>query len=114
MKKVKTTKPFVFDSKTHQEVSSLLDTDLPVSLKYNEDLIDRIHARYPYVSKTEISVVVKGIFESLRELLVLGKILNFNKLFFDTKLHFFGYRKDGHILPSLKVKIGTPPPLRKL
>lgn len=114
MKKPKTVKPFVFKEKTHQEASDLLDQEYPVLLQYNEDLIDRIHQKYPYVSKTEVSIVVQAVFQTMRSLLVLGKVLNFNKLFFDTKLHFFGYRKNGHILPSLKVKLGTPPPLRKL
>ena len=41
----------------------------------------------------------------------IGKT-NFNNLFFDTKLHFFEHRRKGRILPALKVKISTPPPLR--
>lgn len=112
--KKKTVKPFYFKELSNEEVSKQLDEDYPINLKYNEELIDRIHAKYPYVSKTEVSIVVKSIFQSIRELLVCGKILNFNKLFFDAKLHFFGYRKDGHILPSLRVKVSTPPHLRKL
>lgn len=114
MKKVKVVKPYSFKDQSHQEVSNQLDVSNPINLKYNEDLINRVHAKYPLVSKTEIAIVVSGVFKSIRELLIRGKILNFNKLFFDTKLHFFGYRKGKHILPSLKVKVGTPPPLRKL
>lgn len=112
MKKPKTVKPFSFVDLTHQQMVDLVNKENPISLKYNEDLIDRIHARYPLISKTQVSIVVKSIFQSIRDLLVLGKVLNFNNLFFDTKLHFFDYRKGGHILPSLKVKISTPPPLR--
>ena len=112
MKKPKTVKPFFFQDLDHQEMVDLVNSELPISLKHNEDLINRVHARYPLISKTEVSLIVKGIFQSLRDLLVLGKVLNFNNLFFDTKLHFFDYRRDGHILPSLKVKMSTPPPLR--
>ena len=89
-----------------------INVQYPVNLKYNESLVDRIHDRYPLVSKTDVSIVVKAVFQSFRDLLVLGKVLNFNNLFFDTKLHFFDHRRGGHILPSLKVKISTPPPLR--
>jgi hypothetical protein len=50
----------------------------------------------------------------MRDSLILGKILNFHNLFFDAKLHIFAHRRNGHILPSLKIKIKTPPKLRKL
>lgn len=113
MKKPKLVKPFSFKSMSHQEMVDMLNVKYPINLRYNEDLVNRIHLRYPVVSKPEVAVVVKAIFQSFRDLLVLGKVLNFNKLFFDCKLHFFDYRKNGHILPSLKVKISTPPPLRQ-
>lgn len=112
MKKPKVVKPFFFQDLSHREMVDLINSDLPISLKHNESLIDRVHARYPLIEKSEVSIIVKAIFQSFRDLLVLGKVLNFNNLFFDAKLHFFDYRKDGRILPSLKVKISTPPPLR--
>ena len=112
MPKLKTVKEYYFQEVDRQEMVDQLNRDLPVNIKYNENLVDRVHARYPLLDKTEISVIVKSVFQSIRDLLVLGKVLNFNTLFFDTKLHFFDHRRDGHILPSLKVKISTPPPLR--
>ena len=112
MKKPKIVKLFFFKELSNQQMVDLINEDLPLNIKYNENLVDRVHARYPLIDKTQTSVIIKTIFQSLRELLILGKVLNFNNLFFDTKLHFFDYRKDGHILPSLKVKISTPPPLR--
>lgn len=112
MKKPKTVRPFYFKDLDHHQVVDLINYEKPINLKYNEDLIKRIHARYPLISRVHVAVIVKAIFQSFRDLLVLGKVLNFNNLFFDTKLHFFDYRKAGHILPSLKVKVSTPPPLR--
>lgn len=111
MKKVKTVKQFFFKNKTHDEMVEIINKDLPIKIE-NTDLIDRIYVRYPLIDKIKISFIVKSVFQSMRELLILGKILNFNNLFFDTKLHFFDYRRNGHILPALKVKISTPPPLR--
>jgi len=113
MQKLKTVKPFYFKETNHQEVVNQLNNDHPVNLKYNEDLVNRVHARYPLIDKTQVSIIAKAIFQSFRDLLILGKVLNFNNLFFDTKLHFFDYHKGGHILPSLKIKISTPPPLRQ-
>ena len=114
MKKQKTTRPFWFKDMTHQQMVNILNEDYPINLKYNVELIDRIHSRYPILDKTNVAVIIKAVFQSLRDLMVLGNILNFHRLFFDTKFHFFDYRKNGHILPSLKVKISTPPNLRKL
>lgn len=113
MKKQKVVKPFFFKDLSHQEMVDLLNREKPVNLKYNEDLVNRVCDRYPLINRVQVALIVKAIFQSFRDLLVLGKVLNFNNLFFDTKLHFFDYRKSGHILPSLKVKISTPPPLRK-
>lgn len=113
MKKPKIVKPFFFKDRSHQDIVDLLNIDHPINLKYNEDLVNRIHIRYPFLTKTQISIIVKATFQSFRDLMILGKVLNFNKLFFDTKLYFFDYRRDGHIFPILKVKISTPPPLKK-
>lgn len=112
MKKQKTIVPFHFKDMTHQQMADHLNENYPISLKHNEDLVNRIHARYPVLDKSEVGIIVKAVFGSFRDLLVLGKILNFNSLFFDTKLHFFDHRRDGRILPSLKVRISTPPKLR--
>lgn len=114
MKKPKVIKPFSFKDLSHQEVVDLINEHYPVNIKYNEDLVNRVYERYPVIDKYEIAIIIKAVFQSFRDLLILGKILNFNKLFFDMKFLFFDYRKNGHILPSLKVKISTPPPLRKL
>jgi len=113
MKKEKTTKQYYFSNKTHQEVVDQLNTDLPVNIKYNEDLVNRVYEKYPFINKAEISLIIKATFQSFRDLLVLGKILNFNKLFFDTKLFVFDYRKNGRIFASLKTKISTPPTMLK-
>jgi hypothetical protein len=113
MKKPKIVKPFFFRDISHQDMVDILNRENPINLRHNEDLIKRIHARYPLISKQEISVIVMAIFQSFRDLMVLGKVLNFNNLFFDTKFLFFSYISGGKISPSLKIRISTPPPLRK-
>lgn len=113
MPKLKKTKEYYFKEIDRKDMVDHLNSTLPVNIKYNEDLVDRVHSRYPLLDKIEVSIIVKAVFQSIRDLLVLGKILNFNTLFFDTKLYFFDHRRNGRILPSLKVKITTPPTLRK-
>lgn len=113
MKKQKTVVPFSFKYMTHQQMVDYLNENYPISLKHNEDLVERVHARYPLLDKSEVGIIVKAVFASFRDLLILGKVLNFNSLFFDTKLYFFEHRRAGRILPSLKVRMSTPPKLRK-
>jgi hypothetical protein len=113
MKKQKTVIPFTFKDQTKQQMVDDLNSSYPISLRHNEDLVNRVFARYPLLDKSEVGIIIKAVFSSFRDLLVLGKVLNFNNLFFDAKLHFFEYCRGGHILPSLKVRISTPPKLRK-
>lgn len=110
MKKTKITKPFYFIDKSHQDIVDIINSEYPVNLKFNEDLLERIHTRYPILKKSEIGIILKSIFQSMRELLILGKILNFHNLFFDTKLHIFNH--NNKLRPALKIKMSTPPSLR--
>ena len=113
MKKQKVCKQFDFKDQTHQQVVDELNSEYPVSLKHNEDLINRIFARYPLLDKSEVGIIVKATFSSMRDLLILGKVLNFNTLFFDPKLLFFTHKRGGKIYSALKVSVSTPPKLRK-
>lgn len=112
MKKQKTITPFHFDGLSNQDMVDLLNNEYPINIKYNEDLINRICIKYPTLNKVEISIIVKSVFQSFRDLLILGKVLNFNNLLFDGKLLFYNFNINGNIFPSLRVKISTPPPLR--
>ena len=106
MKKLKTIKEFFF--KTPNVVDEI-NANLPINIKYLESLIDRIYKRYPLIDKSKISVIVKTVFESMRELLVQGHIFNFNRFAFDIKLLFY---KQGPY-PVLKVKLTTPPAIKR-
>ncbi len=114
MKKLKIVAPFYFKDKRHEDTVDLLNAELPINLKYNEDLINRIYDKYPLLDKASIGVIVKSVFQSIREFLILGNIMNFNNIFFDTKLLFYQYLRLGKVNTSMKVKMSTPPPLRKL
>ncbi len=114
MRKPKTVKYYSFKDLDKQDMADILNKDLPISLRKNEDLITRIHDRYPLIDKSQISLIVKTVFQSMRELMILGKILSFHTVFFNTKLHFYLRNVKGVIKPSLKVKIATPPPMKRI
>ena len=113
MKKEKTVVPFEFKDYTHQQIVDQLNNLYPISLKHNEDLVNRVHARYPLLDKSEVGIIIKAIFSSFRDYLVLGKVMNFNKLFFDCKLLFFTHNRGSVISQAVKVQVTTPPQLRK-
>jgi hypothetical protein len=81
----KPAREFVF---TDSDLAGHLDQDYPIKLTKLQDLIERVASRYPLIEKMEVSRIIKAIFESLRELLVLGCNLNFEKIFHDMKLNF--------------------------
>lgn len=110
MKKPKKIKKFYFDQLTHDDMVELLNSEYPINIKHLSIIVDKIYAKYPLIDKIEISIIVRAVFESIREFLVLGHIINFNKIFFDTKLHFFKFKE----AIGLKVKLTTPPYIRKI
>lgn len=105
MKKVKVAPKFYFRELTKEEMVELLNSEFPLNLKDLGPIVDRIHEKYPYIDKMEISLIVKATFESIREFLVLGYVINFNKFLFDMKLHF--YRIKDKI--GVRVRAKTPP-----
>lgn len=113
MKNVKTTEAFWFKGMTHQQVADQLDEDYPIDLRHNIELVNRVYSKCPFLEKNQISLIIKTIFKLIRSLFILGKILNFHNLFFDTKLKVFPYHRGDAIFPSVKVCISTPPKLKK-
>lgn len=89
---------------------NIINAKFPINLRYNVDLVYRVHARYPIVDKTTVVIIIMMIFTSIREVLVFGKILNINNLFFNMKLKIW-YHKNTKT--SCKVQITTPPKMRK-
>ena len=77
VKKSQPVKSFIFKELTHQEVVDILNKEYPVKIEHNEDLVNRICARYPFISKMQVSIVVRAVFQSFRDLLVLGKVFSY-------------------------------------
>jgi hypothetical protein len=109
----KPAQPFFFKDLSHQEVADLLDQEYPVSLKHNEDLVNRVHQRYPILKKAEVALIITKIFQSLRQFLILGKMISVGYLFSQTRLIFSQRRWSGKIYTALKIRTGTPASLKK-
>lgn len=108
MKQAHRIKPFFF---TSPNILQELEQEMPIKLKKLENLIDRVHRRYPIISKMEVALIIKTAFEGMRELLVSGCILNFNRFVTDMKLHFGTH---GPRFAKVKVKLMTSPQLKEI
>jgi len=93
-----------------EKIETILEDLGEITLPKQADLIDKVHNRYPLLSQVEIVIIIKTVFEVIRELLIRGCIININKFFFDFKLHFFLHNRNGEKPnKAIKVKVKTPP-----
>lgn len=79
---------FNFKNLTKEQMVEIVDKKFPISLRYNEELIEKVHSRYPLITKAEVAVIVKFVFETMREFMILCKVINFNKVFINLKMYF--------------------------
>jgi len=80
-------------------MADLVDAEFPISLEALEELIIRIHNRYPMVDKPTISQIVRTFFKVVRQLLIQGERLHLNRLFQWMELRFWLNRG----APSVKI-----------
>ena len=105
--------PYRFRNRSHQSMVDEINDDIPISLNHCQDLVGRVCDRYPYLPKYEVAIIIKATFATIRDLLILGKTLNFTRLF---NLVFLLIKppdtpQSGYLI---KFSINTPPRLRKL
>jgi hypothetical protein len=105
-------KPYYFKDLTHQQVAEVVDEKYPINLKLNQDLVDRVYMRYPLIDKAQVGLIIRMIFSTIRELLILGKVINFTNLFHDLHLNIFPIPRGDKLYPSVKIKLFTPKILR--
>lgn len=78
--------------------------DYPISLKSCQDLISRVHYRYPKLSKDQIALIIKYFFLIIRKELLFGSIINISGLFNNFSLIRFS-RKNYNVI---KARLKTP------
>lgn len=106
-------KDIYFKDLEKSQMVDLLNDQLPIKVKINLELINRIQKRCPHIDKVEIGLIVKTTFQSIRELLVLGKTINVKSLFNNLHFYFYPHLRKNKTLIRMKVKVSTPPNLKK-
>ena len=79
---------FSYKDLSHEDVVKIINSELPIKLKYNEDLIDRISEKYPLLTKTQIAVIVVKTFETIREIFIRSDILNLSNFMCHSRFKF--------------------------
>lgn len=88
------TKIFSFIGLTNEEMANKIEEELPIKhylffLHDEDDLVNKVHSRYPFVDKETVKYIISNIFVALRSLLIMGKIINLMPILTDFKLTFF-------------------------
>jgi nucleoid DNA-binding protein len=91
----------ILNNTTFDEVISAINKQYPIKFDKGEDLIERIHARYPLVSKTEIAVIINATFESIREFLIRGEIVTVSGLFNNLRIKITKPKKYVRVRPFI-------------
>lgn len=113
MGKSKSPQHFWFKDQTNKQVADGLNRNHPITIAHNKDLLDRVHARYPLLERKQVAYIIKNVFTSFRELLIMGKILHVLEIGRDWRMTFtLLHRKAGVILSKVKIKITTPLTMR--
>ena len=75
MKNKKNGNSFEFKEISKEEMVNIINSKHPIKLNKISYFADKIHERYPVATKTEIVMVLKEVFETIREILVNQKLI---------------------------------------
>ncbi len=114
MKTQKKIRAFYFNELSSEDLIKLVNSELPINIKHLEIIVDKIYTKYPLIDKAEISIIVRAVFESIREFLILGYIINFNKFFSNMRFYFSEFVLKTQTFIGMKVQITTPPHIKDL
>ena len=96
--------PFSFQQ-SKGEILERMNDELPIKLKKWEGFVDRVSKRYPFISKAQVSLIVKSTLLTMRELLVSGQSFSLSGMADDIKLRFYTVLRLGIRHPTVKVRL---------
>lgn len=83
-----------------------------ISLKHISQIIDRVHNRYPILSKYQITLIIKGFLDQIQLLLINNDIITIRGLFSDMKIISFNKILNNKFVRMVKVKLNTSEKLK--
>jgi len=93
---------------SHQDLCDQVNKSLPINFrKYN--FLNKIHQQHPLISKQDTALIVKAIFEVIREKIIEGYSINIRYLFNEFRLTVTDNGKH----KMLRIKNRTFPSVRR-
>jgi nucleoid DNA-binding protein len=105
-----TSPTFFFKKLDRFQMAEMVDDKLPISLRNQSGLIDRVHARYPIIEKQFVVAIIKAAFEVIRERLILGEVIDLPGIVNAMWLYF--NRSKGNSVRA-RIKTHTPEEIEK-
>jgi nucleoid DNA-binding protein len=101
-------------NKTHFKSFDIndLNSNLPISLRELQTVIEDISKRYPALKKHEVAVIIKIFMEEIRSQLIEGNEINIREFLFNMRLYTFAKLRKNKITLNTKVQVSTPKKLR--
>lgn len=99
-----------FKDITNDEFCDLINKLVPIDLRNNSDLIDRVSAKYKMVDKTEIAIVILAFFKALRSSLCLNKTITIANLFSNCRIAV----QNKFAQVAVKIYLSTADSIRKI
>lgn len=88
-------------------------SDYSISLSRVQHIIDRVHDRYPLISKADIVIIVKAFFDCMRSIVFSGDSISINNMFSNMHLYHYNKIRKNKFLRVVKVKLSTAKRLKK-
>ena len=92
----------------NSNLQRLVNERLPISLRYQKGLVERIHNLYPHLPKYKVAVIIQSFFEIVRDALLADKHITIKRIFGRMRLNFFLHDYKGITYPMVKVSLSTP------
>lgn len=84
----------------------------PITLRHCEDLIDRVSARYPWLTKHQVVVISTLFFQQLRDCLAAGHTVSINGFVPSLRIGWFVTQTSRGLVRAVKACVTTPERLR--
>lgn len=80
----------------------MIDKLYPISIKNIVLIVDKVHSRYPKLSKDKVAIIIKLFFILIRRLMLAGETISIIGLFTDLKL--IRFKRGAYYVIKTKLK----------
>lgn len=90
------------------------NNDLPIKIDTLENIIAQVTKQYPFITESEIKLIVFYFLEEIREQVIQGNSINIEEFLHNMKLYTFCKIKYNKLEVNARIQVNTPKFFRKL